>query len=35
MLRVESDLPFDQFGHECLLLLSAGIVIQNYSPLLK
>src|SRR5258707_797212 len=31
MLRVQANLPFDQLGHQCLLLLSAGIVIQNYS----
>lgn len=31
MLRVQADLSFQQLGHECLLLLSAGIVVQNYS----
>ena len=29
MLRVQADLSFEQFGHECLLLFSAGIDIQN------
>jgi len=28
---VQPDLPFDQFGHQLLLLFSTGIVIQNYS----
>jgi hypothetical protein len=28
-LRMQADLSFEQLGHECLLLFSAGIDIQN------
>jgi hypothetical protein len=31
MLRVQANLPFEQFGHQCLLLLSTGIVVHSYS----
>jgi hypothetical protein len=31
MLRVQPDLSFQQLGHQCLLLLSTRILIQNDS----
>jgi hypothetical protein len=31
ILGVQANLPLNQFGHQCLLLLSTGLVIQNYS----